>query len=276
MKELQSLFNAFLADGESKRLRQALDDYQQKTEYPGVEFFSLAATFFTMRNDFKSLCGVLDRWKKCKGEPIEPYQIYCDLGFEKIVPKAVYKANLEELLRRTPTDPSPLLLAYCLARQDSKDARRLFYALQLSKIDPTVGNLVRYGIECGRLSMPEFSQEAFEKALKIEPKSTAATNGLGMCYFERMELGKAEEQFRAVLRIAPDDECSKTMLARIAKLKSGEPWVKYVEARRKFYVQWQESQLTILTPEKRSRMMADVAARKPKIKVVAAKKKRNR
>lgn len=261
LKELERLFKAYAKDGEDDSLRQALADYQQATEYPGAEFCSLAAAFFLKDGDIPRLCGVLDRWKKCKGDPIEPYIWYCDLGFQKSVPRDVHKANLEVVMKREPHDPTTLLIAYGIAKDEDNWARRLFYALELSKHGKTANDFVIYGIECGRNAMPERAEEAFQKALELDPKSVAAMNGLAYCWFERGELGKAEESYRKAMKVEPNEHAEQ-MLAKIADLRKGEPWVKRAEARKKFWKHWQDTELTRLTDDQRQKRMAEIVARR--------------
>ena len=262
LKELKLLFEAFAKDGEGDLLRQALEDYQQATEYPGVEFYSLAAAFHWQRGDIPRLYGVLDRWKKCKGDPIEPYVWYCDLWLERAVPRAVYKQNLDVVMRREPNNPINLRAAYRIASKEDNWARRLFYALELSKHGKTANDFVIYGIECGRNAMPERAEEAFQKALELDPESVDAISGLAMCSFERVELGKAEELFRKILRIDPEHDYAQQELAKIDKIRKGEPWVKRAEARRKFWKHWADTELTRLTDEQRQKRMGEIVAKK--------------
>jgi tetratricopeptide (TPR) repeat protein len=245
-------------------VRKALSDYVATTPYPGKMFCRLAFDFYAKFGTVAEQCAILDRWKATKGNPSEPYKIYCEFGSRQAVPKDVFKVNLEEILKREPTNPTYLLIAYNLALAENKKTRRLFYALQLTKGSPTVADFVRYGIECRKLAIPESAVEAFQTALKMEPTNVSALNGLASCAFEMRQLDRAAELFRNVLRVAPGDKFSRRMLAKMNALRNDQAWMQKAEQRRKFYKQWEETELTRLTDEKRSRMMAEVAARKPR------------
>ena len=195
------------------------------------------------------------------GDPIKPYELYCDLGLQRAVSRDIFKQNLEVVLKRSPHDPAYLRLAYGIATDEDNWARRLFYALELSKHGKTADDFIRYGIECGRNAMPERSQEAFNEALKLDPKSVAALNGLAMCCFERMELGKAEELFHRVQKIEPEDDWAPKELAKIAAIRKGEAWTKRAEARKKFWKHWADTELVKLSDEQRRKRMAEVVAR---------------
>jgi tetratricopeptide (TPR) repeat protein len=262
LKELARLFKAYCKGGNGASVRRALDEHQRANEYPGAEFYTLAAAFYLTEGDIPRLRGALDCWKKCKGDPIEPYEWYCDLGREGSVPQDVLKQNLEVVLARKPHDPASLLLAYRIAVREDNWARRLCYALELAKHGKTADDHVRYGIECGRNAMPERAEEAFNKALGLAPTHVGAIVGLALCAFEKMELGRAEELFRRALKADPENEWAPQELAKIAKIRKGEPWVKRAEARRKFWKHWQDTELIRLTDEQRRKRMAEVVGRK--------------
>jgi hypothetical protein len=98
--------------------------------------------------------------------------------------------------------------------------------------------------------------------LELEPKCVSALNGLAMCSFEKVELGKAEELFRKVQKVDPKDDCSQYMLAKIAAIRKGEPLAKRAEARRKFWKHWADTELAKLSDEQRRKRMAEVVARR--------------
>ena len=147
--------------------------------------------------------------------------LYCQLAEEGSVSKRALAENLEEGLKREPNDLRLLAAAYDLAREQDDWARRLSCALQLSKHGKTAADHVIYGIECGRNAMPERAEGAFKKALELDQKSVAALNGLAMCSFERMELGRAEELFRKSQKAEPNDGAVR-MLKKIELLRKGE------------------------------------------------------
>lgn len=95
------------------------------------------------------------------------------------------------------------------------------------------------------------------EALKLDPKSTSALNGLAMCSFDKMEVGRAEELFRKAMKVEPND-CAGKMLKKIELLRKGEPWAKRAEARRKFWKHWQDTELTKMSDEQRRKRMAEV------------------
>jgi tetratricopeptide (TPR) repeat protein len=269
-KQIQPMIEACLREpGESHgfpcqrkseaQVRQAIKDFLTATPYPGEDFYRLACEFYAEVGTIADQCDILDRWKRIKGNPIEPISIYCQLGEDGAVSRAVLKENLEEGLIRQPDDLRLLTVAYDIAKDEGNWARRLFYALELTKRSGTAADQVVYGIECGRNAMPERAEEAFQKALELDPKSVSAMNGLAMCSFERMELVKAEELFRKSLKTERND-CAETMLAKIANIRKGEPWAKRAEARRKFWKHWADTELTQLSGEQRQKQMAEVVA----------------
>jgi Flp pilus assembly protein TadD len=134
--------------------------------------------------------------------------------------------------------------------------------LRLSKSSKAAADFVIYGIECGRNAMPERTEGAFNEALRLDPKSMSALNGLAMCSFEKMEVGRAEELFRKSQKAGPDNDCAKKMLAKIAALRKGEPWAKRAESRGKFWKHWQDTELTMLSDGQRQKRMAEVVARR--------------
>ena len=243
-------------------VRKALKDFIEATPYPGEAFYRLAFEFYSEAGTVADQCGILDRWKKTKGSPLEPILLYCEIAEDGTIPRSVLTENLDEGLKRAPDDVRLLAVAYDLAREEDDWARRLYYALELSKRSGTAADLVVYGIECGRNAMPERAEEAFSQALKLAPKTVGAIIGLGLCSFERMELGKAEELFRKASKADPGDDCPKRMLAKIASIGKGEPWVKRAEARRRFWKHWQDTELAKLSDEQRRKRMAEAVARR--------------
>ena len=156
---------------------------------------------------------------------------------------------------------STLEQAYEAAKRDGNWARRLYYALELSKRGGSVADFIRYGLECGRNAMPERAEEAFQKALGLDRSNAATINGLAMCAFERVELGKSEELFRRAARIVPTEYGDK-MLAAIAALPRNKPLPKRAEARRKFWKHWADTELIKLTDDQRKKRMAGIVARR--------------
>ena len=160
-----------------------------------------------------------------------------------------------------PDHAGTLRQSYEAAKRDDNGARRLFYALEMSKRGGSADDFVVYGIECGRNAMPERAEEAFQKALVLEPGNAAAVYGLAMCAFERVELDKAEELLSRAAKFGPTAYGDK-LLAIIVALPKNRPLPKREEARRKFWKHWKDTELTILTDEQRQKRMGEVVARR--------------
>ena len=187
LKQLQAIVDACLREPAGRdgypcerksepEVRRALKDYAKANPYPSEAFYRLAFDFHSETGTVADQCGILDRWKRAKGSPFEPICLYCQLAEEGSVSKQALKENLEEGLKREPDDLRLLAVAYDFAKEQDNRGRRLFLALQLSKLSKTVANFVIYGIECGRNAMPERAEEAFNEALKLDPKSVSALN----------------------------------------------------------------------------------------------------
>lgn len=240
------------------QVRQAIADFLKANPYPGEGFYRLAYDFFTEVGTVADQCGILDRWKRAKGNPIEPIHLYCELGEDGTVGVETLEENLLEGLQRDPADLRLLTVAYDRAHEQDNWARRLCYTLELSKHGKTASDFVIFGIECGRNAMPERAEAAFNEALRLDPKNVTALSGLAMTWFERMELGKAEVLFLKVLKAEPENDCATKTLAKIARLRKGEPWTKGVEARRKFWQRWQDTELSKWTDEQRRKRITDI------------------
>jgi hypothetical protein len=64
------------------------------------------------------------------------------------------------------------------------------------------------------------SEQAFENVVRLNPEDYQAHGSLGALFLQKGDLGQAESHFRAALRINPQDDISRTNLARLLQFQA--------------------------------------------------------
>ncbi len=243
-----------------EKMRNALAEYQAKNSYPGGRFYRLASEFYEETEDMDGLLPILDRWKKAKGDPVEPFVRISILWLQDLVSDAVANNAVQDGLARDQGNRDLLVAGYQLVSKRGDGGRSLYYSLQLTKVSPSADDFIMYGIECGRNLMPDAAEKAFEKAGEIDDQAWAALNGLGRCQLERLQISDAEECFKRAMDIKPTPFAERNLKV-IERLRNGKAWTDEEKRLRKFWEQWEEAETDRISEERRQQLMAKAVAK---------------
>ncbi len=105
--------------------------------------------------------------------------------------------------RQSAKTPSPFLQAETLLRQGLVDQAKEKILEELARNPSSAEGYKLLGIVYTDEKDYANAQDAFEHAVKLDPKSTGARNDLGNAYVAQEKLDLAEKEFRTVLRLDP-------------------------------------------------------------------------
>lgn len=144
-------------------------------------------------------------------------------------PKAEVQDVLADVIKANPKHAEAWALRGEIEREMGRDFNALLHYNQAVHYDPSRRDVwSNRGIIAQSCGLPAVARDSYEKSIAIEDNREARLN-LGHLHCSRLEVDEAVEQYRAALKIAPNDAQALTNLgtALIAKGEWPEGWNAY-------------------------------------------------